>query len=56
MRGNQSVDEGFRGDLSFSGEEGSKTLVDKMFLGLSTSSNLGVPVVTWGVEDDEPDQ
>ena len=34
--------------------DGNKTVEDRMFLGLSASSNPGVPVVIWGVEKDEP--
>ena len=41
--------------VAFSVErDGNKTGGDRMFLGLSASSNPGVSVVTWGVEKDEP--
>ena len=41
--------------VAFSVErDGNKTVGDRMFLGLSFSSNPGVPVVTGGVGKDEP--
>ena len=41
--------------MAFSVErDGNKNGGDRMFLGLSASSNPGVSVVTWGVEKDEP--
>ena len=41
--------------VAFSVErDGNKTGGDRMFLGLSASSNPGVSVVTWGVEKGEP--
>ena len=49
------VSKAFIVSVAFSVErDGNKTVEDRMFLGLSASSNPGVPVVIWGVEKDEP--